>query len=345
MEILEAYDLTKCYRTAGELIGVDPHTVARLVAARAVGAPFDTPTPRPHLSSAFADNIDEWVNKSSGKIRADVIHKRLVAMGYTGSERTTRRVVAHAKATWRRKNHRIYKPWITEPGGWLQYDFGDGPVLDGEQTVLFCAWLAWSRFRVIIPLSDKTWPSVVSAIDQSFRIIGGVPTCVLTDNEKTVTDCHIAGIAVRREAAVDLSRYYGTTIVTCVPYDPESKGGSERTVAIAKADLVPTDYNLLGDYKDFDSLAASAKEVADSFNHREHSVTRQIPAVALEKERPFLHTIPDAPYTVAFGESRSVGWTSTISFRGARYSVPDALAGGEVWVRATAGKVVAPLVN
>ncbi|MHB1505049.1 MAG: hypothetical protein ACYCTL_13870, partial [Acidimicrobiales bacterium] len=42
-------------------------------------------------------------------------------------------------------------------------------------------------------------------------------------NEKTVTDRHIAGIPVRNRGAVDLSRYYGVTIATCVPYDPESK--------------------------------------------------------------------------------------------------------------------------
>jgi transposase len=33
---------------------------------------------------------------------------------------------------------------------WLQYDFGDGPVIAGRKTVLFCAWLAWSRFRVVL---------------------------------------------------------------------------------------------------------------------------------------------------------------------------------------------------
>lgn len=36
----------------------------------------------------------------------------------------------------------------------------------------------------------------------------------------------------------------------CVPYDPESKGGSEETVKTAKADLVPTDANL-PDYTSF----------------------------------------------------------------------------------------------
>ena len=39
---------------------------------------------------------------------------------------------------------------------WAQYDFGDGPRVGGAATVLFCLWLAWSRFRVVLPLLDKS---------------------------------------------------------------------------------------------------------------------------------------------------------------------------------------------
>ena len=83
-------------------------------------------------------------------------------------------MVSALKATHGEQNHRIYKPWITEPGMWLQYDFGSGPVIDGVKVILFCAWLAWSRFRVIIPLGDRSLPSVIAALDQTFRLIGGV---------------------------------------------------------------------------------------------------------------------------------------------------------------------------
>ena len=58
----------------------------------------------------------------------------------------------------------------------------------GVKTVLFCAWLAWSRFRVVLALRDKTMPSVFAALDVTLRRVGGAPTYVLTDNEKTVTD-------------------------------------------------------------------------------------------------------------------------------------------------------------
>ena len=109
-------------------------------------------------------------------------------MGYAGSERTTRRAVAGLKAAWQAGRRRVHRPWVTEPGMWAQYDFGDGPVIGQVKTMLFCLWLAWSRFRVVLPLLDKSWPSVAGAIDAALRRAGGVPTYLLTDNEKTVTD-------------------------------------------------------------------------------------------------------------------------------------------------------------
>lgn len=341
MQVLEAFDLTKSFRAAGQLTGVDHHTVARAVAARALGQEVtEDHVVRSRVAEAFADKIVEWIERSSGRVRADVVHDKLRAMGYSGSERTTRRVVAALKADYHQRNRRIYKPWITEPGAWLQYDFGAGPVIDGVTAVLFCAWLAWSRFRVIIPLADKSLPSVVTALDRTFRALGGAPTYLLTDNERTVTDAHIAGLAVRNREAVAISRYYGVTIATCIPYDPESKGGSEATVRIAKADLVPTDYNLRDDYGSFVDLEAACAEVAAGLNARPHAVTRRAPVELVALERDQLHPIPDAPYTAAFGESRAVGWSATVSFRGARYSVPHTLAGGQVWVRAAAEEVV-----
>lgn len=339
MEVLEAYDLTRSYRATAQLCGVDHHTVARVVAERATGC-AGTSAIRPKRSDAYADKIEEWIDKSTGKVRADVVHERLVAMGYEGSERTTRRVVAALKAAWRREHHRVYKPWIPEPGLWLQYDFGTGPKVQGEKTLLFCAWLAWSRFRVILALHDRKMPSVIAAIDQTLRTIGGAPTYLLTDNEKTVTDRHIAGIAVRNPMALNLGHYYGCGLVTCVPYDPESKGGSEATVRVAKADLVPTEANLLDEYSRFAELEEACRIETEVLNTRPHGVTRRVPEEMLAIEREHLHQIPDLPYVAAFGESRSVGWSSTVSFGGARYSVPDALCESRVWVRRQGDEVV-----
>ena len=110
LEILEAYDLTKSFRSAAALVGCDHHTVARYVAARAAGLDLSEGGERPTVTEPFVDKIHEWVDRSDGRIRADVVHEKLVAMGYPGSERTTRRVVAVVKEQWRRTSHRVYMP-------------------------------------------------------------------------------------------------------------------------------------------------------------------------------------------------------------------------------------------
>ena len=79
----------------------------------------------------FLPKIEEWVEQSTGKIRADFAHDKLVAISFTGSERSTRRAVAQVKKTVPARARQIRRPWVTEPGLWLHYDFGDGPVIDG----------------------------------------------------------------------------------------------------------------------------------------------------------------------------------------------------------------------
>jgi transposase len=341
MEILEAFNLTGTLRGAAELAGCDHKTVAHWVRARdeaGGGLPVSV-RPRPRVDG-FAEKVEEWVDRSRGKIRADVCHQRLVAMGYMGSERTTRRAVADAKRRWRAEHGRRTRPWVVEPGLWMQWDYGDGPVIQGRRTVLFCAWLAWSRFRVVLALWDKTTPSVVMALDRALRAFGGAPTYALTDNEKTVSVDHVCGIAVRNPTIVSVGRHYGLTVATCVPADPQSKGGSEATVRIAKADLVPTDHNLRDGYEDFAALERACVEFCERVNTREHRITRRAPAVLLAEERQQLHRLPEMAHTVCFGETRKVSWQSTISVGGALYSVPSALVDERVWARADGVELV-----
>jgi Integrase core domain len=221
MEILEAFDLTGSYRSAAELAGCSHHTVGHWVAARDEGRLMvGEPVRRERVIDEFLPKLEELIDRSKGKIRADVAHRKITAMGFAGSERTTRRAVAEIKKAYRGGRRRVFRPWVPEPGMWAQYDFGDGPRIGGVATMLFCFWLAWSRFRVVLPLADKSQPSVFAAIDTALRRVGGVPTYLLTDNEKTVTVEHVAGLPVRNRATVAFAAHYGLTVATCLPADP-----------------------------------------------------------------------------------------------------------------------------
>ena len=151
---------------------------------------------------------------------------------------------------------------------------------------------------------------------------------------------HVCGIAVRNPTMVDVSRHYGLTIATCEPADPQSKGGSEATVKIAKADLVPTDHNLRDEYQDFAELEAACEQFMAEVNTRPHRVTRRPPIEMLGEEHEHLHRLPRLPHTICFGQTRKVNWQSTISIGGAVYSVPHELVDERVWVRIDGSELI-----
>ena len=341
MQILDAYDLTGSLRDAGELAECSHHTVARYVEARERGRLTAETVRRAMLIDPFLPKLEEWVQRSGGKLRADIAHRKLVDLGFQGSARTTRRAVAGVRANWRAGRTRVHRPWLPEPGMWVQYDFGDGPPVAGVPTQLFCAWLAWSRFRVVLPILDKTLPTVIGAVDTALRRFAGVPTYLLTDNEKTVTVEHVAGIPVRHPEMVAVGRHYGLSVHTCRVADAPTKGGSEATVRIAKADLVPTSANLRDAYASFAELEAACAAFCVEVNTRPHRITRRPPADMLAEERARLHPLPAHPYTAAFGVTRAVpANTPMVSFEGGQYSVPHPLVGQSVWVRRHGEQVV-----
>lgn len=320
MDILSTYDVVGTYRATARLCGCSPNTVKKFVTRRALDNPQEIGRGvGKSIIDPFVDEITELIAGSNGDIQARVVFDKIVANGYTGSRRTCEWTVRVIKDSWRMSHQRVSKPVVAAPGKWLQYDFGSGPVIDGHASVLFAARLPWSRARFVMALVDKTTPSVIAALDAAFRYFGGVPSLVLTDNEKTVTADHVCQLPVRNQKIVTAAAHYGVSIHTCVPYDPQTKGGVENTVKIAKADLVPTTTNLRDQYASFAELQHACTQFTEKINATIHSAGF-IPGVRLEKERQYLHPVPDQPYLLAIGDRRQVPKnTPMISFQHAQY--------------------------
>ena len=305
--MLEAFDVAGSLRGAGDLAGVSHHTVARYVAERDAGElAGDGPRRRGRIIDLFLPKIEEWVERSHAKIRADRAFDKLTALGYTGSERTVRRAVAEVKANHRRGRRRVYRPWSPEPGMWAQWDWGAGPVIAGRRTNLFCALVG----VVEVPGGGAVLGSQVGDGD---RLCGSGDASLWRrcdvlahrqrahghDRSRRWDRCAPSGDGRGR-------RPLGITVATCVPADPESKGGSEATVRVAKADLVPTDANLRGDYTSWSELVDACDAWMAEVNGREHRVTRRAPVEMLLEEQQRLHRLPEAPYTAVLGETRKV---------------------------------------
>jgi hypothetical protein len=172
--------------------------------------------------------------------------------------------------------------------------------------LLFCAWLAWSRFRVVIPVWDRTLPTVLSCLDETFRRVEGIPTYVLTDNEKTVTAEHIAGVPVRHPDMAAAGRHYGTTdhqlcagrsgVQGRLGSDREDRQGRPGAHRREPARRLP---QLRG--------AAGRDGVwCEHVNARPHRETGRAPVDMLAEEQRRLHPVPADPYVAALGERRVV---------------------------------------
>lgn len=68
MEILDAYDLTRSLRDAGELAGCSPNTVKRYVERRAAAGELDKAADRPQLIDEYLPKVEEWVEQSKGAL-------------------------------------------------------------------------------------------------------------------------------------------------------------------------------------------------------------------------------------------------------------------------------------
>ena len=95
------------------------------------------------------------------------------------------------------------------------------------------------------------------------------PTCSPTTRRPSPPDTS-PGSRSATAQAVTFGRYYGISVLTCQPADPASKGGVENAVKLAKADIVPTETNLLAQYATFADVEAACSAFVAEINSRVH---------------------------------------------------------------------------
>jgi hypothetical protein len=73
---------------------------------------------------------------------------------------------------------------------------------------------AWSKYLMVLPIRDKTLPTVIACLHVTPRRFVGAPTHGLSDNEKTLTLDHSARIAVRHPTMVEVGQHDGLTLAS-----------------------------------------------------------------------------------------------------------------------------------
>lgn len=338
MDIIAAYQQVGSYRGAAVMCGTTHKTVRRVIAAHEAATAGSPPPPRAPRSRNF-DEVAELVADKVRATKARVSAKRLLptarAAGYAGSSRNFRRLVADAKRAYRADEARRHgrRPAVWTPGEVLAIDWGE-QLLDGRMVHVFCAVLAWSRFRFVRFAEDERQSTTLAMLADCFEVLGGVPKVVLADRMACLKGGVVANVVVPAADYVRFAAHYGFRPDFCNAADPESKGIVERLVGYAKRDLLdpllleadPWAGGLAG-------LNQRARGWCDEVNAVLHSEVAAVPAERLHVEGPLLTGLPSLRLQVGPRPlSRKVDRLSCIRVGSARYSVPNRLIGTQVSV-------------
>ena len=112
----------------------------------------------------------------------------------------------------------------------------DWGVLGGVH--VFCAVLAWSRFRFVRFAADEKASTTLGLLAECFEVLGGVPKVVLADRMGCLKAGVVANIVVPTPDYVRFATHYRFRPDFCQAADPESKGMVENLVGYAKDDLM-----------------------------------------------------------------------------------------------------------
>ena len=115
------------------------------------------------------------------------------------------------------------------PGEHLVIDWG---ALAGLH--VFCAVLAWSRFRFVRFAADERAATTLAMLAECFEVLGGVPGKVLADRMGCLKGGVVANVVVPTAEYVRFAGHYGFRPDFCEAADPESKGIVENLVGYAK---------------------------------------------------------------------------------------------------------------
>lgn len=179
MDIISAYREVGSYRGAAELVGTTHKTVKRTIDKFEADQAGQSPPQRAERERNYAavtDLVAERVDKSQGRISAKRILPIARKAGYTGSDRNFRRLVAEEKQRWRTDHHRGRRPAVWAPGDYLIIDWATVGGLH-----LFCAVMAYSRWRFAAFGTDEKATTTMVLIAEALATVGGVPRKVLAD--------------------------------------------------------------------------------------------------------------------------------------------------------------------
>ena len=227
----------------------------------------------------------------------------------------------------------------------------DYTLVDANGEVLefnvFTATLGYSRRHVFIPTPGRTTDDLLACLLQTFRVLGGVPEELVTDNMSALVSLS-GGRRRRVERAWRFADEAGFRLVPCAPRSPETKGKDESANRFLSR-LAAYE----GEFAGWEGLRGCVARIEARSNEEPNATTGLPPAALFMREKESLRPVGNMALLESMVGDVSA-WvvppTMLVRAAGRQWSVPRrcigrrvsvvAMPGGQVRVR-MAGEEVA----
>jgi hypothetical protein len=288
MDIIAAYREVGTYRGAAATCGTTPKTVKRVIDRQEAGDARPARKSRPATTSRSGSWWRAGWPRATGRSRPSACCRLRARPGCVGPDRNLRRLVADARAAWRRDHHRGRRPAVWSPGEHLVIDCGMQAGLH-----VCCAVLAWSRWRFVRFAAPRAVHHDAGNAGGVLRAARRCPEGGARRPDGLFEGWVVANTVVPTPDYVRFASHYRFRPDWCEAADPESKGIVENLVGYAKSDLLVP---LLTEAAAVEPVSAStANAAAQSWcvevNAAVHSEICAIPSQRLTHEATFARVV------------------------------------------------------
>jgi transposase len=227
----------------------------------------------------------------------------------------------------------VYIPLEHEPGGEIQFDWGDMYAYIGEYRTpvsTFVAVLPFSGLPGAFVYPDKTELSFLDGLVRAFEYFGGVSIRGLFDNMRTAAKSGSGKSAVKQDDFMRIEAHYGFEAVFCNANSGWEKSLVENAVATVRT-IAFTPAPHVASYAELQEHVTNCcltYAKTHAIRGRENSIWQNY-----EIEKNSLLPLPLTPFDPGFTVTALVYKDLTVIYDGIRYSVPYEYAGKEVTIR------------
>jgi transposase len=311
-------------------------TVAK--AWRMTQPPTEKSKPRESILAPYQARIDALIAKYPDLSAVRVLEE--ISKGENGYRGKIGVVRAYLRGI-RPHGGRVYQEVFYEPGEAMQVDWGHCGRLQIGQTSrrvsVLVAVLCYSRMIYIEFRLSQRKAEFYRALVHALEFFGGSPKKIIFDNLKTAVINGSGRHACLHPEFLALCGHFCMEPIACARRDPESKGRVESGVGYVKGNALAGRSEELTSWEAYQRLAVSWRD--ETANVREHGTTKEPPVDRFPKERALLRALPAIAFDTDEILSAEVSSHARVRYDGNRYSVPPALVGKTVMLRANASEL------